>query len=283
MRYIILFCLLLLTATVFAAKLKTVEATYVYHAPSNQSPDEAMRIALERAQLQAIADEFGTVVSQENTTRVHNGSTDFLALTTSDVKGEWVETIGKPDCRIEFTDGMMVVTVKVKGKAREVKAAPVSFVAETLRDRPDRADATTDFKSGNGMYLYFRSPTDGYLAVYLLSGDGEAFRLLPYQRSEDVVKHVEANRDYLFFSIGQAPSAEKELVDEYVLTASQPVEQNVLYVLFSKQPFYKAVDQSCGFALPSSLPESDFLTWLGKNRAHDAEMQVKKIVLTITK
>ncbi len=287
MRCFIFFCFLVLTFTAFAAKVKTVEATYVYHAPSNQSPEEAMRIALERAQLQAIADEFGTVIAQENTTRVDNSNahsgTSFYSLSTSDVKGEWVETIGKPDCKIEFTDGMMVVTVTVKGKAREVVTAPVSFIAETLRNHPDRGDAATDFRGGNDMYLYFRSPTDGYLAVYLLSGDGEAYRLLPYQRSADGVYRVEANRDYMFFSIDKAPLAEKDLTDEYVLTASQAVEHNVLYVLFSKRQFYNAVDKSSTIAMPNSLSEADFLKWLGKSRVRDSEMQVKKILLTITK
>ena len=70
-----------------AAKVKTVEATYVYYAPPNQSPQEAMTIALQRAQIQAIADEFGTVVAQENTTRVENSnsgsSTSFFSLGTS--------------------------------------------------------------------------------------------------------------------------------------------------------------------------------------------------------
>lgn len=286
-RHIVLLCIIALASAVSLAKVKTVEATYVYHAPSTQSPEEAMRVALERAQLQAIADEFGTVISQENTTRIDNSSahsgTSFFSLSTSDVKGEWVETIGKPECKIEFTDGMMVVTVRVKGKAREIVTAPVSFIAETLRNHPDRADATTDFRAGNDMYLYFRSPIDGYLAVYLLPGDDEAYRLLPYRRTADGVYCVEANRDYTFFSIDQANIAEKNLTDEYVLTASQAVEHNVLYVLFSKQRFYNAVDQSNGETTPCSLSEAEFLKWLGKSRAHDSEMQVKKFLLTITK
>lgn len=115
-KYLIFAFTVLLASSAFAAKVKTVEATYVYHAPSNQSPDEAMKVALERAKLQAIADEFGTLISQENTTRLENtaegqeakSQSSFFSYSASDVKGEWLETIGKPQCNIEFTDGMMV-------------------------------------------------------------------------------------------------------------------------------------------------------------------------------
>lgn len=286
-RTLIILLTALMASVAFAAKVKTVEATYVYHAPANQSPEEAMKIALERAQLQAIADEFGTVLSQENTTRVENSaegsSTSFHSLSTSDVRGEWIETIDVPVRNIEFIDGMMVVTIKVKGRAREVNVAAVDFVAEVLRNHPDRADASTDFKAGNDMYLYFKSPVSGYVAVYLLPGDGEAFCLLPYQRSGSGVQEVKANDEYVFFSIDKAIDADKAIVDEYVLTAEKTVEHNALYVLFSTHPFYKASDASIANTLPRQLSESDFLKWLGKSRARDNDLQLKKIQISITK
>lgn len=271
----------------FASKLKTVEATYVYYAPPNQSPEEAMKIALQRAQIQAIAEEFGTIVSQENTTRVENdnskSSTSFFSLGTSDVRGEWIETIGEPKCEVKFVDNMMVVTITVRGKAREVTAAKVNFVAQTLRNHPNPADASTDFRDGNDMFLHFRSPVAGYLAVYLLPGDGNAFCLLPYQRMASGIQAVKANEDYVFFSIDKATNDQKALVDEYVLTASRPVEHNVLYVLFSPNPFYKATDLSYNTSLPRQLSERDFYQWVSKNRSQDKDLQAKTIQIQIRK
>lgn len=46
----------LLTLPVSAQKVKTVVGTYEYRAPKNITQEEAERIALERAKLQAIAD-----------------------------------------------------------------------------------------------------------------------------------------------------------------------------------------------------------------------------------
>ena len=72
----------------------------------NISLEEAKRIALERAKIQAIADEFGTIVSQSNTTLVSNrngeSSSDFFSLGGSEVKGEWIETIGQPEYEISL-------------------------------------------------------------------------------------------------------------------------------------------------------------------------------------
>ncbi|MGM9869791.1 MAG: DUF4384 domain-containing protein [Sodaliphilus sp.] len=278
---------LTVTSIAFASKLKTVEATYVYHAPANQSPEEAMKIALERAKIQAIADEFGTLVSQENTTIVKNGNdgstTSFFSLGTSDVRGEWIETIGEPKCEVQFVNNMMVVTISVKGKAREITAAKVNFVAQTLRNHPNSADASTDFRDGNDMYLHFRSPVAGYVAVYLLPGDGNAFCLLPYQRMTTGIQAVNANDDYVFFSIDKAPTNQKALVDEYVLTASKAVEHNVLYVLFSPKLFYKANDLAYNVSLPRQLSERDFHQWVSKIRTQDKDLQVKMIQIQIRK
>ena len=51
-----------------AQKTERVTATYTYYAPEHVSIEEARRVALQRAQLQAIADAFGTIVTQTNAT-----------------------------------------------------------------------------------------------------------------------------------------------------------------------------------------------------------------------
>ena len=100
MRHLFLIFLLTLTSTVFAQKMKTVEGEYTYHAPENVTVEQARRTALDRAMIQALADEFGTIVSQSNATRVENrnghSDIDFLSIGGSEVKGEWIETIGEP-------------------------------------------------------------------------------------------------------------------------------------------------------------------------------------------
>ena len=72
MRYLLILCLGVLPLFVSAQKEKKVCAEYVYMAPGNLSLDEAKKIALDRARLKAIADEFGTLVAQNNATMVKN-------------------------------------------------------------------------------------------------------------------------------------------------------------------------------------------------------------------
>lgn len=104
---------------VFGQKLKTVEGEYTYHAPENVTLEQARRTALDRAKIQALADAFGTIVSQYNATQVKNrngqSSIDFTSIGGSEVKGEWIETIGDPIYNTMYEDGMLVVSVKVKG------------------------------------------------------------------------------------------------------------------------------------------------------------------------
>ena len=167
MRKLFLLLTLLLSLPVFAQKVKTVVGEYTYHAPENVTRSEAKQTALERAQIQALGEEFGYVVSQENVSRIENvdgkSKNDFISIGGSDVKGEWLETIGKPDIKI-FMDGEeMIVYCKVKGKAREIVAASIDFQAHVLRNGIEERFESDQFKSDDYLYLSFLSPVKGYL------------------------------------------------------------------------------------------------------------------------
>ena len=92
--------LLSVAAVSFAQKVQKVTATYTYYAPENVTLEEAKHTALDRAKISAIADAFGTLVTQNNSTVItnQNGESDnrFFSLGGSEVKGEWVETIKEP-------------------------------------------------------------------------------------------------------------------------------------------------------------------------------------------
>ena len=84
MKHYILLLLLLATLPAAAQKIQKVCGEYTYYVPENVSRSAAMRTALERAKIQALADEFGTIVSQTNTSIVkdNNGQADsrFFSL-----------------------------------------------------------------------------------------------------------------------------------------------------------------------------------------------------------
>ena len=184
MRQVVVFILLLLPLTVFAQRVKTVEGEYTYHAPENVTIEQARRIALERAKIQALADEFGTIVQQQNITRVENSNgestTDFFSVGGSEVKGEWLADEDEPEYKISYVDNMLVVTCRVKGKARELVSAKIDFQARVLRNGTEDRFEDSEFYAGDDLYLSFLSPVKGYVAVYLIDADRQAYCLLPF-------------------------------------------------------------------------------------------------------
>lgn len=283
--------LALIVAAAFGQKMKTVEGEYVYFAPENVTIEQAKFTAVERAKIQALADGFGTIVSQSSTMSMVNlngeSSTNFLMLSGSDVKGEWIEDLGEPKIQVRYEGDMLVVTAKVKGKAREILSAGVDFTSKVLRNGKEDKFESDDFKNGDDLYLAFQTPTNGYLAVYLVDAENTAYCLLPYSNQTDGIYPVNANQRYIFFSPEEAPASERALVDEYAMTCERQTEYNFIYVIFSRNQFTKAVDtasdkQIDGYAgVPRELSYENFQKWLTKCMKHDTEMNMKKIPITI--
>ena len=269
-----------------AQKTERVTATYTYYAPEHVSIEEARRVALQRAQLQAIADAFGTIVTQTNATTVRNenGKSDvsLLSLGASEVKGEWLRTDGEPEYEIAYEEGMLAVTVRVKGVIREIVNAAVDFQARVLCNGTEDRFEQDRFRNGDDLYLSFQSPVDGYLTVYLLDAEGTAYCLLPYRGDTGGRVAVKGNRRYVFFSVDDVPAGERGMVDEYVMTCGNGKELNQIYVIFSPQLFTKAVDYAGEGLQPRELPYEEFQQWLFDCRKQDREMrvEVKHIVIS---
>lgn len=178
---------------------------------------------------------------------------------------------------------MLVVTVRVKGKAREIVTAAIDFQVRILRNGTDDKFEDDDFRSGDDLYLSFQSPVSGYLAVYLVDADGQAFCLLPYRNQTDGIYQVNANQRYLFFNTREAPQTERPYVDEYVMTCSRSSEHNQIYVIFSPNQFVKAADNVSDDLLPRELLYNDFQRWLTKCRKRDKDMNLRMVPITIEK
>lgn len=281
-----------LTVSAFAQKVKTGEGEYTYYAPENVSLAEAKRYALNQAQLNAIANEFGTIVAQTNLTRMETNDertkTRFNSFGSSDVKGEWIETLGKPEYDVQLIDGTQVVTCRVKGKIREMVTSQADVKVKVLRNGREDRNEDDRFKDGDDLFVSFQTPLNGYLAVYLVDDNELVQCLLPYQNQQGGIFPVEANRRYVLFSSKDDP---QPYVDELVMNAERSEEYYQVYVIFSPNQFVKAVDvasskvsdrQDIG-GFPRELSFKDFHKWLSKCRRHDKEMTLKKILLKVTK
>jgi hypothetical protein len=256
---------------------------------------EAERNAIKQAKTQALADKFGSVVS-DNTSQVMtnaNGvsTNDFFSITEEMVRGEWIADIDEPIITRDIEGMQEVMHVTVHGYAREIKSARVNLVTKPLRLGTELRYEGYEYNNGDNIYIYFKSPVDGYVTIYLIdetltnTKDESVFCLLPYQNSKEGSYYVKHDEEYVFFS----PANEKkkpDIVDELVMTASSPLEYNSMMVIFSPNNYSRAntskLQQQVGdLIIPRSLNFKDFTKWLVKYRNADRDMQVSRIPLTI--
>ena len=286
-RWLLFIMLSMCVNNIFSQKIERVHGEYTYYVPENISLDEGKRTALERAKIQALSDAFGTIVSQSNSTIVKsdNGKSDvdFLSLGGSDVKGEWIETIGEPKFNIFYDKGMLVVNVSVEGKARAITTSGIDLDVKVLRNGTDIKYESDEFHDGDDLYLYFKSPVNGYLAAYLLDeSTQEVFCLLPYRSSGEPAYKITHDKPYIFVSAEKDKESQCE-VDEYTMTCEKAIEQNTLYIIFSPNLFAKANTENGNNGLPRLLELNEFRKWLGKCKTKDTLLQERIFQITIKK
>lgn len=286
-RALVLFAAVLLAGSIYAGpRTKKVRVEYIYYLPVNVTPDEARDVAIQRAKAQAIADEFGSIVTQSSSVRIETENevvnTDFLSIGGSELKGEWIETIGEP--KIEYiTDGKEIaLRVQLSGIIREIEGAKVPFNVRILRNGTSDAYESDVFNKGDDLYISFRSPSSGYIAIYLIDTESKAYCLLPYQRQENGFFSVKANNRYLFFHPDFADGVEKEQVDEIVTDTSLRKERNRILTVFSPNKFFKAVDGQSEKDVPRNLSYAEFQKWLANLKRRDVELSIIETAITIS-
>ena len=273
---------------------KTAKGSYTYEIPKNMSYEQACQVVLIKAQNDAIAEAFGLSVSDENNIFISNingkSSTDFHSATRGSVRGVWLADKKPAQYEKFLQDNRDWVKVTVEGRAREIVSAGIDFEAAPIRYMADKELATDVFKNNDNFFLYFRSPVDGYLTVFLFDIQaGQAFCLLPYQDVGTGSYPIKFNEEYYFFSPDHA-KADDGKVDELVLTCAEgkTEEYNQLFIIFSPNKYAKKMSTigqkqlTDDLVIPSSLEYEDFNKWLMKCQQKDEEMEVRRIPIKIT-
>lgn len=272
---------------------KTAKGSYTYEIPKSMSYEQACNAALIKAQNDAIAEAFGLSVSDENSIFTSNingkSSVDFYSATRGSVRGVWLADKKPAKYEKFLQDGRDWVKVTVEGRVREIVSAGIDFEVAPIRYKADKELATDVFKNGDNFFLYFKSPVDGYLTVFLFDiAAGEAFCLLPYQDSGKGAYPIKFNEDYYFFSTNHSQAGEGK-VDELVMTCAEgkPEEYNQLFIVFSPNPYAKKMattgqkQLTDELVIPSSLEYKDFNKWLMKCQQKDEQMEVRRIPIKI--
>ena len=174
-------------------------------------------------------------------------------------------------------------TIQVTGLVREITGGQVEFDAKVLRNGTEDKYESLDFNDGDDFFMAFTAPVDGYLSVYMYDGK-VVYCMLPYKAQTDGLFKVGGGVRYILFSKRDTDeSFPAYLVDEMEVFATNEVEFNRLYVIFSPSMFIKAQDSSIEEDLPRQLDFKSFQQWLFKLRKRDRSMTVKFFDITIKK
>lgn len=259
------------------AKIKTSTGTAQIRVEENLTKEDARRKVEQLAIIDAITNAFGQFVEQESNLTVQSGKSRFNIIGTTKVKGEWVETIDKTfeeDSRDEKgqfgTVKTQWITCNIKGSVKE--ATPKANIEVYTLSYPNVASKSTTFKTGDSMYLYFKSPVDGYLSIYLDDGKN-IYKILPYQdmESESCLK-VNADKEYILFSKVNEHNYFGNKVDELELFTPLKNELDKLHILFSEKKYFKPrLNDSSklegGYIVPKSSSRQQTTNWLAETKA----------------
>lgn len=284
---ILAYSILFVFTNIYAQGVKTVKATYEYVLDQNtETVDQGKKKAIHQAKVKALEQEFGSIVANQThqvESLVNDKSNDeFYSLSMNEVKGEWIETINE-NTEVKVIDQDFFIVATVEGKARALNNARPDIIAKALKNGTALKYADTNFKDGDDLFLYFSSPVNGYLTVYLEDNRAkEVYSLLPYRTSSDGNYEIKHDDEYVFFS-PQQDKGNPYVVDEYTMSCENEVEYNTLHVVFSPNKFYKPKSSNTTGEDASILPLKQFQDWLYKNRLHDKEMLDYTINITIKK
>ncbi|GAB4425230.1 MAG: hypothetical protein OHK0039_42850 [Bacteroidia bacterium] len=288
----VVLCLLLCAALspVLAQKTQRSEGAYQLRMTGTAlNEEEACRRCEELAMIEAIEKAFGRVVIQGNTSSLQNIQTGETVETTqvfnmiaeTYVNGEWIKTLDE-SCERFTHEGEFWLRCSVKGVVQELEQARLDLVVKPLDCEELRCE-TFQFQDGESFYLYLQSPIDGYITIYLADA-ATAQRLLPYREMPATMINgvaVKADQPYILFSHDKDRLGLRGYIDEYELFAASPVDQNRLFVVFSREPLVKPALRAADGNMPMELVAEEFHRWLAHQKQYNRDIQVARVDLSI--
>lgn len=253
------------------------KATYVVSENDDITPIEAKKECIKRAKDDAIKGAFGELITSNTdiidaTDGDGNDLSSFVQATTMSARAEWLEDTKEPVVKLDVQDGRFVYTAEVWGRAREIPVSQIDFSWKVLCGGKDDCNEGNRFDNKQRIFVKFRTPVEGYVAIYLLdSTREEASCLLPYKNNARGQHKVQAGRDYIFFDSACEPGA-----INYRLTTNEPIEMDQIVLIFSPNPFTKCNEITGDRKHPNTLSIQDFEGWLKRLRLRDTELAVDR-------
>jgi hypothetical protein len=277
--------------------------------PERESLTQAREYALELAKINALENAFGVLVMQGNTVYIENKKTGekvetkttFKMIGNTAVKGEIIqilktefketkkkERVNKKKVEITLIDCSVVI------EAKEIEDTKINLMAYPLNSlrivRP-----TSTFYEGDDLYVYFRSPVNGFVTIFL-DDSKQAQCLLPYRkmpRGLEEAMPVIADKEYVFFSDRPEHNYFDDdffAEDTYEMVAETEKDLNELLIIFSKQPLNKPFLNEAGTTafgkeaqVPRSLSSNEFKDWLIRIQQTRKDLQITREIISIEK
>jgi hypothetical protein len=270
--------ILAFTLVTQAQREEEVSGSYTYVLSENDgiTLKEAKHMCIELAKAAAIKEKFGELITSDvidSNVETNGESTNsyYWENTVAMAKGDWLGDTEKPQLDIKYEDDKLIFTAEVKGRAREIIQSKIDLKWEIMKDGLTMRKKTSIFESGERIFVNFRSPADGYVAIYLILGDDVTQCLLPYPKDTDGRFEVKAGREYMFFD------KEEDLTAvPWKLSTKRRLENNQLVIIYSPNPFTKCNDKSVDKMHPNTLNTHDLQRWLLKCQREDRDMVVNK-------
>lgn len=268
-----------------AQKVLEVQGSFTYAVGENDNITlrEAKRKCVELAKAEAIKAAFGEMITSDviDTNAETDGeasSSYYWENTVAMARGDWLEDIEAPKIKIAYVGDRLLFTAEVHGKVREITQNLTDLQWSILSEKNGQKKETTEFKAGERVVVKFRSPADGYVAIYLITGDDETSCLLPYKKNVTGKTPIRHNKEYVFFDKDADPDA-----THYKLNTRHETEENQLVIIYSPNPFTKCNDITGDKRHPNSLSTHDFQKWLLKLQRADKDMVINKRWIKIRK
>ena len=280
--------LFVLPIMAFSQRERNVSGEYTYYLPSNVTIEQAKIKAEQRAKIAALIKEFNQTVYLNDMSVLSNQGLNELDIYYSfgitETRGEWISDRKPTEFIIDTEDGELFVKATVLGVAREVVAAKTMIDAKVLRNGIEPKFESNAFKDGDDLYLYFRSPADGWLCAFLIDRiSNVVYCLLPYRNSPEGSVRIKHDKEYVFFRADlNQPGG--NIVDEYTMTCENSGEFNEIQVVFSLNQFSKPVGGEFDLAdQPLTFDLESWNRWLSKCQTKDKDMVVEKRIIRIDK
>jgi hypothetical protein len=306
------FCLSSSAQDIKVVKIKGKAQVQWY--PERESLTEARERALELAKINALERAFGTLVMQGNAVYVENKktgekvetNTTFKMIGNTAVKGEIIQILKeeyKETKKKEKIDRKKVentyIDCNIAIEAKELTDTKIEIESYPL-NTVKLIKPVTQFYEGDDLFLYFRSPLNGYLTVFLDDGT-QAQCLLPYRtmpKGLEEAMPIVADKEYVFFSDKLEHNYFEDdffAEDTYELVASSDKDLNELYIIFSKEPLNKPIlskDENNellvelekeNYELPRTIDADAFKKWLVKIQQIRNDLQIINHIISIEK